>query len=835
MGTNLIFAAFIRNSFFLRYSACMKLTRLLLTVACVLGLLTTSSAQTSLSANDLRNVKIDAVSDAEIADYYEKAAGSGLSNERIYQVVQQKGLPAEEVSKLKQRIDFLKTKSTSGELKESGTTEKVANTEAEVPPKQVIPKDLSIFGAELFASAGSVFVPDLRIATPSNYVLGPDDELIVNVYGYSEQVYNLTVSKEGSIYIPNVGPLFVSGLSIEEATARIKSKLSSTIYRNISSGATKVQVTLGKIRSVRVTVIGEASKPGSYTVPSLATLFNLLYLCGGPSDMGSYRNIELIRGNKVSRKIDLYGILVNGDFKDNVLLNEGDVIRIPYYAVRVTLKGQVKREGRFEMLQGETFSRLLEFAGGFTDSAYRAAVQVTQVTDEERKIADLPAAAYNTYQPKGSDYFTISRVLNRFANRVSIAGAVQRPGDYELDKNMTVQQLIAKAGGLREDAYVERGVISRLKTDLSPESLSFNVQQAVEGASPIPLVKEDVVNIASKTELKDEYKVSVEGEVHVPGEYKWRENLTVKDLILLSGGFTEYADASSIEVSRRVRNANVNEKEFKQAEIIHLSIHNGSLTGDAKDLTLQPFDIVVIRPLSGYVQQRSIYVSGQVMNPGRYIMETNTQRFSNMVKRFGGFKSAADSNFVTIRRVAKLGLSNEERQALFERLLNIDADSLQSNAQLRTELNRNYDLISVDVKKALSDENSTANIMLEDGDVLLVDRASSLIKVSGAVYYPTVIPYEGGRSMKYYVERSGSFTDDAQKRGAMVIYPDGKAKTISKFFFFKNYPSIMPRSEIFVPVKSKNSRNRLSTGEWVAISSIFATLGTLFITAFRNN
>ncbi|RYE16761.1 MAG: capsule biosynthesis protein, partial [Sphingobacteriaceae bacterium] len=456
-------------------------------------------------------------------------------------------------------------------------------------------------------------------------VLGPDDELVVNVFGYSEQTYNLTVNREGNIYIPNVGPINVNGLSIEQASARIKIKLASTIYRNISSGTTKVQISLGKIRSIRATVIGEARKPGTFTVSSLTTLFNLLYLCGGPSDMGSYRNIELIRGNQVSRKIDLYGILTNGDFRDNVLLEEGDVVRIPYYTTRATLKGQVKRPGIFEMKTGETFATLLGFAGGFTDSAYRASVQVKQITGEENRISDIPSTAFATYKLGGSDYITVGKILTRFINRVSIAGAVQRPGEYELEPNMTAGQLIRKAGGLREDAYLERGVVSRLNEDLSPSSLSFNVKDAINGSSSLPLKKDDALNIASLADLKDKYTVSIEGEVHLPGQYEWRQNLTLKDLILVAGGFTDLANTKSIEVSRRIKNANVTEAQFKQADIINIDIKNGSLNNGEEDVILTPYDVVVIRTASGYVPQRSVYVAGEIMNPGRYVLEDNTQ------------------------------------------------------------------------------------------------------------------------------------------------------------------------------------------------------------------
>ena len=815
----------------------MKLTRFLLTIICVFGMLSVFS-QPDLSSTDLRTVKIDALSDTEIQGYYNKAISSGATEEQLYQLAQQRGLPPEEMIKLRQRVASLNTGSRkaiagSATVVNNAGADRKMNVGTDVVPMQATKKDVNIFGAELFSVNSSTFEPSLRISTPSNYIVGPDDELIINVYGYSEQTYNLTVNAEGNIYIPNVGPLYVSGLSIEQASAKIRAKLAATIYRNISSGATSVQVSLGKIRSIHITVIGEATKPGTYTVSSLTTMFNLLYLCGGPSDMGSYRNIELIRGNQVHRKVDLYGFLTNGDNKDNVLLQEGDIIRIPYYTTRVTLSGYVKRQGKFELQKGETFRQLLNYAGGFTDNAYQASVQVRQLTDREQKIADIPAGEFDRYQPSGSDFFVIGQVLDRFVNRVSIAGAVRRPGEFELENNMTLSTLIEKAGGLREDAYLDRGIISRLNTDLTPASVSFNVKEVVLGGTSIPLKREDVVNIASISGLKDNYNVSIEGEVHTPGQFSWRENLTVKDIIFLAGGFTDYANPGSIEISRRIKNANVGEKQYQQAELLKLDLKDGKLSGRDADVPLQPFDIVMVRTLPGYVQQRSVFVTGQIMNPGRYVMETNTERIASMVKRFGGFRNAADSNFILVRRVTKLGLSADDKRVLFERLLNINNDSLNNNSRLKEEIYRNFDLISIDLKKAIANENSPDNIMLEDGDYITVERASNLIKVSGEVYYPTVVPYEAGKSMKYYVSRSGSFTDNARKKGSMIIYPDGRAKSIGRFLFFNNYPSVMPRSEIFVPAKSKTNHYRLSTGEWVAISSIFATLGTLIITAFK--
>jgi len=816
----------------------MKCSRcLLIAIVCLLGLNFHTHAQ-SLGYEKLNTVKIESISDEEIRVYYQKALKSGLSEDQVYQLLASKGLPDTEITKLRQRLVTISTgtgSSSAGnpsKIASDRNFERTVNADAGNVPMQVFRRDSIVFGSELFSANSMVFEPNLRIATPSNYILGPDDEVIINVYGYSEQTYKLTVNQEGNIYIPNVGPIFVSGLSMEQASAKIKGKLASTIYRNISSGSTNVQVTLGNIRSIHVTVIGEARKPGTYTVSSLTTLFNLLYLCGGPSEMGSYRNIELIRGNEIKRKVDIYSFLTKGDLKDNVLLQELDVIRIPYYQTRVTLSGEVKREGKFELQEGETLSNLLSYAGGFKDEAYKASVNITQLTDREKRIADVPAAAFNTYKPNGSDIVVVSKNLDRFANRVNITGGIFRPGNYELADGMSLKQLIEKAGGISENAFLQRGIISRQNADLSPVTVSFNVAGVMSGKEIINLKKEDFVTIGVRDNMIDKYNVTIEGEVHSPGSFQWRENISLKDLVFLANGFTELANPVNVEISRRVKDATVEDSLFHQSEVIIIDLKDG-LANNGKDLLLQPFDMVSVRSLPGYVQQRSVTVAGEIMNAGKYVLKTNSDRISDLVHRFGGFKSGADSNALTLRRLVNTGISAEEKKQLFQRLLTVTEDSLNNNAALRSEINKKFDVISINLKELLKDPSSTANLLLEDGDYISVDRTSTLVRVAGDVYYPTLIPYHGGASMKYYLNRSGGFTENARKNSAMIIYPDGKAKTVSKFLFFRSYPSVTPRSEIFVPGKDKTNRNRFSTGEWVAISSIFATLGTLIITAFR--
>lgn len=814
----------------------MKLTRLFTFLLPAILLFHTGTIAQSISSENLRQVRIDEVSDDELKAYYQKAMNSGVSEQQIYKMAADRGLPEAELVKLKARIARINldrnskqvndTSKQNTSLLKSGADREVNNDAMKLPVKK-IRRDSTIFGSELFSEESMVFEPNLRIPSPGNYMLGPDDQLVVNVFGYSEQTYNLTVNAEGNIYIPNVGPIKVNGLSIEDASAKIKSKLASTIYKAIRTGQTKVEVSLGRIRSIRVTVIGQATKPGTYTVSSLTTLFNLLYLCGGPNETGSFRNIELIRGNKVIRQIDLYAFLTMGDRKDNVLLQEQDVVRIPYYDTRVSLKGAVKRAGEFELLPVENVQSLLSYAGGFSDSAYRASIQVARITDTGIVLSDVYPKDFVTYHPKPGDAYHVAKGINRFRNRVTIEGAVFRPGDYELKSGMTLKDLLEMAGGLRPDAFTQRGLIRRQNPDLTLASRSFVLSDVVSGKEMVPLSREDIVTISSILELKDAPTVNIEGAIRNGGTFPYAAGLTVKDLILKAGGFLESANISSIEVSKRVKNPDPKQAAFKQSEVVLVDLSQGLSTAGGETL-LQPYDIVNVRPEPGYNQARMVYIEGQVLNTGRYVLQTSNERISSLLKRAGGFKGSADSNSITIRRFNNSSLSRQERQNIVERMLNIDKDSIESNSRLRENLMKNVDLLGANAEKIRKDPGGNDDLILEDGDIVTVARASNLVRVNGEVYYPTLLAYENGKSAKYYIKRSGNYTHNAKRSEVFVIYPNGKAKSVKRFLFIKSYPTVTPRAEVFVPAKETNKKG-MGTGEMIAISSILASLGTLIL------
>lgn len=789
---------------------------------------TLSQAQSLLQTRDLSATQIDNYSDDEIRALQQKIGEMGMSEAQLYKLAEERGLAATEIIKLRKRMEGLaitKSNITPKQADNNSKNPPPEETNSPALPMQSFDNDISIFGSELFTKNSLVFEPNLRIATPSGYVLGPDDEIILQVYGTSEKTYNLSVNAEGYVYILNVGPVYVSGLTIEQATEKIKSKLASTIYKAIRSGQTKVQVSLSKIRSIRVTVIGEAKKPGTFTVSSLTTLYNILYLCGGPTPMGSYRNIEIVRGNEVKRKADLYVFLLKGIQTENILLQEGDVIRIPFYNNRVTIRGQVKRPGKFELLHDETFNNLLEYCGGFTDNAYRASVSINRITEKEKKIIDLPSGQYSSFKANGSDEYFVGRLLDHFENRVILNGSVTRPGSYELNSGMTLKELFERAGGITPDAYTKRVSIFRYLTNKLPTILSVDLDSVLNFNTSVLLHRDDSVHVHSIFDYRDQSYVTVEGSVRVAGKIPWRDNLSLRDVLLSSGSLTNSGDEARIEISRRIRNAEVSKADYLQTEVFTVNLSDKN--DRSGDVILQPFDIIIVKGHPGYTEQRLVLVQGEVLNPGKYSLQKSGDRLTDIIRRTGGFRSTADSASIIIRRNIQKDLSLAEREKMFQRVLNLSSDSIDNNEKLRNEIYKDYDLIGIKLQEAVKHPESSENLLLEEGDIISISRSSNLVKVSGEVYYPTVIPYQKNTSLKYYIKKAGNFTSVARKSGAIVVYPDGSAKSVKQFLFFRSYPKVVPRSEIFVPQKLQSNRNKLGASEWAVIVSALGVAASL--------
>jgi len=801
-------------------------------------------AQSNLLNSDLRQVHVDQLSDNDIIYYYQKLQQSNISLDQAYQIAASRGMPQDEITKLQQRIQVLKDsqKLNSGNQQQttqtnqgnrltdsSGMSDRTEDRTRHLTREEEV--DTRIFGSELFTSSSLTFEPNLHIATPVNYIVGPGDQLVIEVYGESEQTYNPKVTPDGNIAITNVGPIFVAGLTIEQATAKIRSRFASTIYRAIATGGTNVQVTLGNIRSIQISVIGQAKRPATYTVSSLTPVFNALFLCGGPNKNGSYRNIELVRNNKVIKTIDLYKVLVNGNAEDNVRLMDQDIIHIPFYKTRVILGGQVKRPGIFETVPQENLQQLLDYAGGFTDSAYRSSVKITQLTDKEKQVADVDSKDFSSYIPKGSDSVDVGKVINRFTNRISIEGAIMRPGVFELTNGLTVKQLILKADGLREDAFLNRGIITRLEDNLQVSIVSFDVTNILNGTQPdIPLKREDKVTISSISDLRNKWTVEIRGQVRFPGTYDYKDSTAIKDIIFEAGGFTDAATGKNIEVARRVTNGNVNDTSTQIAKIEQVSAEK-DLLYNRDNFYLQPFDVIIVHNNPGYFTQKTIKIEGEVMYPGEYVINANDEKLSDIIKRAGGFKNTADPSGASLKRINRIDSQSVIKTQNISKLSTTRRDSTISDS-LSKEAVKPYDLIGINLQEVMAHQGITNDLIVEDGDLIFVPKKNQAIKVRGEVLFPTQFAFQQGMNLKAYVDMAGGFTSNAQRRKAFVIGANGNARRVKHFLFFKSYPEILSGDDIFVPKKPE--RAGISTAETIGITSAAVGIMSVVLALINN-
>lgn len=794
---------------------------------------TTLQAQDILKGKDLSTIKVDQLSDADIAKLKAQLNESKVTIEQAEQMALAKGMSAAEFAKLKARLNAgAQGQKATGALKSDSkgtgkTIEKQNNSTDSLDTEQYEkkkPKPLInplIFGSELYTSVAPNFEPNLKLATPLNYVLGPDDELLVTVYGVQEYTGELLVSDEGNINVPNVGQIRVAGLTIEAATQKLKTVMGNSVYPYLKNGGSKLSVTLNKIRSIKVTVIG-ANRPGNYTLSSLSTVFNALYVAGGPTEFGSFREIELVRNNKVERKIDLYRMLLKGDQSDNIGLKDNDVIRIPAYKKRVELQGQVKRPGIFEVLPGERFQNVLEFASGFTDTAYTAIVKAFQNSDRERKVKDVTASEYQQYQPESGDVFVVSKILNRFQNRVKIHGAVFRPDVYELTNGLTVGDLIRKADGLKEDAYTGRAQILRLQDDLRRSILSFDVKKALtdDAAHNLLLKREDEILISSVLDMRDSFKVTIQGEIRMPGEYNFVENLTLRDIILQAGGFTDAA-YKSIEIARLIKRDSIAAADNRASSIINTEI-DGDLGTSTNAVIIMPYDVITVRRKAGYTLPETIMVTGQVQYPGPYALSSRSERVSDLLKRSGGYTPDAYPSGAYIKRY----LTDEEKkkkEAAKEIQKNISNKDTASLRELDESSKKELVRVPIDLPSIMNNPGSIEDLVLRVNDELVIPKFDGQVKISGAVLLETQVPFNQKNKFKDYISNAGGYSGDSWKRNSYVIYANGKAETTKKFLFFKIYPLIKPGAEIVVP--QKPDRKGLSTSELVGITSALASIG----------
>ena len=807
-----------------------SLVFLLIFIICCLTVKPAAAQSTSQGIpQNLSNINVNDLTDGQIRQLLQQGQSAGLSDSQLLDQAQGRGLPDDQVQLLQKRIaDIRKKDGTSGNGNLNGsdssstqTTPRRLNYQPDTAYKPRDQADMyeflkpKIFGADLFRNKNIKFEPNIKIATPVNYIVGPEDQLVINVYGKSVTNWKLDVSSDGNINLPGVGILNVSGKTIEQATQAIKSRLSANNYA-VGKG-TSVQVSLGNIRSIKVIMVGQVVRPGTYTLPSLATVFNALYAAGGPNDNGSFRQIAVIRNNRVIRHLDIYDFLTKGDQKDNIGLQDQDIIQIPTYRTRVELSGEVKIPGLFEALPGESLQDMLRFAGGFTDQGYTARIKVIQVSDQQRRLTDVIEADYKSYIPLHGDKYVIERILERYENRVTITGAVFRPGEYELQKGLTVSQLIANASGLKEDAFSGRGTITRLQSDNNKELIPFSVKDILNKTiADIPLEREDSVSIVSIFDLRDKYKVIIKGEVRKAGTFAYADSMTVEDLIIKAGGFSEGASPKRIEVARRVNNSDPTSQSSKVAEVFSVNADEALKNGTA-NFVLKPYDIVSVYSLPGYETQRTVKVEGEVLYPGYYTIAKKDEKISDIVGRAGGVTASADIDGGTLKRsnVAILGVEKnkadtaelaKERTERLNRLKKSYQDSTKTKEDTVVQRN-NY--VGIDLKAILEKPGGSIDLLVEDGDEIRIPKKQQIVRVNGEVLYPSAVVYSNSKSFKDYVLNAGGFTPQALKSGAYIVYANGTVKGTRKVLFFNSHPEVKPGSEIYVPKKPEPKTNAI--------------------------
>ncbi len=789
-------------------------------------------------ANAQLPVSIENLSDEQLMQLLSKYQLNGLSEAELDAKAKEVGLPSDQILILKKRMALLDVGgSTGGQSSYNNKTNSyVLRNRTLTKGPSVRAKDslgiLQVFGSEIFDNEDLSFEPNLSIATPSNYIIGVNDQLVIDVYGVSDNTTKLKVTTEGDIRFPKLGPIKVAGMTIEDARLKIKKALTK-IYPGIANGSVSVQVAIGQIRSFQVTLLGEVRRPGTYTISALSTLMNALYASGGPNDIGSFRNIELIRGGKTVVNFDLYDFLLKSDLSKNVLLQDDDVIRVRPYQTRVALKGALKKPAIFDVKAGEHASDLLYYAGGFADIAYKDLVRVTRFGQANKEVITVKAGELSQFNMVSGDTLTVDTLSNIFANRVIVTGSVYHPGAYGIKQIPTLQELVAVVKP-REEAYYDRALLRRYKPDYTPTYINFNVRDVLNGSFTLKLEREDSIHIYRRDELIENYTVVINGEVNKAGTYTYFENMTVQDLVLMASGYREGAALQKIEISRRLRSNGAGNDTSAYSLIKEINLENGRVSADL-DFKLTPFDIVSIRRSPEYKEQISVTVEGEVRYPGKYTLSANNERVSDIVKRAGGLKSNAFTDGAMLIRSTYIGISKSDASLVNTKanLINQQSGkgisvSNSSDTALIKSLSDQQKPVSIRLTAALQNPGSKDDVFLEEGDILKIPKTIQTIQTFGVVNVPKQIVYRDGLTFKEAIMESGGFAVNASRRHSYVVYPNGEVRTTKKFLFFHSYPEIRTGAELYVPAKREG--RKLSTGETIGIfSGLASVLGLIVV------
>ncbi|MDR8393405.1 SLBB domain-containing protein [Aliifodinibius sp. S!AR15-10] len=781
-----------------------------------------SAVAQDISSIDFQNLRSADLSDQQIQRLWQRAQDEGYTISQLEQMALARGMQPTEVTKLVRRLRNIRMQGGQQQTQRRATQLRTVQTDSLAIQPDSLRKDTAkhrIFGSSLFRRDKVTFTPSLNIPTPENYQLGPGDQLIIDIWGAAEQTYELTISPEGTITIANLGPIYVNGLTIERARERIKSSL-SRIYSGLQADPdeptdTQARISLGNVRSINVTVLGEARFPGTYTLPSLATVFNALYSAGGPDSTGTYRDIEVIRGDSIAARLDIYDFLVYGDQSDNIRLRDQDIIKIDPYISRVDLQGRTKRTGLFELKEGETIQDLVNFAGGFASNAYTKRLTIVGNTGTQKRINDVSYPQQSDFRLHDGDSLYVGKVLDRFANRVEIQGAVFRPGGYELKDSTTVHSLIQRAEGVKEDAFMNRGLIYREQPDLTIEAVPFSVREVLTNPedADISLQRNDIVQISSIFDLREDYTISVVGAVQEPGTFPYVENMTLEDVILQADGFKESAAPYRIEVSRRIDSGDSTFVPREIADIHRFRVDENLELGDeAAKFTLKPFDKVFIRNSPSYFEQEQVTIKGEVLFPGKYTLDQKYMRISDLIQRAGGLTQYSYPQGANLTR--------EIEQKVDTTFLNIP-DTLQDG----NDLQQNTTRVGIELAEIINNPGGEGDLILRAGDVLEIPKELQTVQIAGEVLYPISVRYERGISFKQYLRAAGGASEQGKPKDAYIVYANGEVDRARKILFFRDYPRVRPGATIYVPRKEPGAK--LSPQERISIFSAIVSMAAI--------
>ena len=767
------------------------------------------------------------MTDAQVIQYVQDGLAQGKSQQQLMTELMAKGVTQEQALRLKTMYDngqISTTGTTTANASGLDTTErKRENTEVKAEESNKAAEELKqnqaaedkteeVFGRNIFNNKQLTFEPDINIATPQDYRLGPGDEIIIDIWGASENTIRQEITPDGCINVNGLGVISLNGMNISDAKEYLKSEL-SRIY---ADEANQIQVTLGKTRSIKINVVGEVMVPGTYTLSAFASVFHALYSAGGITDLGSVRNICVARNGNTVATVDVYDYILKGKTDGNINLQEGDVVIVPTYDMIVKIDGRVKRPMKYEMKDNETVSNLLKYAGSFTNNAYKNSVRVIRQEGRLMSVATVERENYGSFKVMDGDVVTADSIINRFANKLEIIGAVYRPGIYEFcDEINTVKKLLTQADGLLGDAFTNRAVLYRERENLTSEVLPVDVKGIMDGTVPdVELRKNDRLYIPSIYDIKSIGDVYISGEIVKPGTYPYADNMTLEDLVITAGGLKDAASLVRVDVSRRMKDNKGTQAIDTVGQNFSFGLKDGFIVDGTPGFVLEPYDQVFVRKSPGYSVQKNVTVNGEVLYEGEYSLNFKNERLSSLIERAGGITAFGYAKGAKLTRVA-----NEHEIKRMQNVIDMMRRELGESLanSLMLELDSVF-TVGINLEEAISKPGSDADIVLREGDVISVPEMTSTVKINGAVMMPNTVTYKDGKNVRYYLNQAGGYSQSARKTKKFIIYMNGEVEKVKS-----RSKKVEPGCEIIVPNKVKQNR----VGEVIGYATSFASLATM--------